>query len=165
MINKNLMNGMAAFGRAVAVGVAILLVAVLAWGCDEKVMSDKETSEPASEAQTQPKVGGTCDYQSYPGLAEILSLVKAEPQEAAGEAGVERFEIRFSFRPDGPIEQDWVKLSGETFLLTLPGGRLPDQEFLAKHGIMVGQMIPCLLKVITKGTCTPLIFTWPSEGE
>ena len=163
MAKKHLLNGLAVLRRPVALGAALLLVAVLAWGCDEKVMPEKETSEPASEAQTQPKVGGACDYQSYPGLAEILSLVKAEPQEAAGEAGVERFEIRFSFRPDGPIEQEWVELAGKTFLLTLPGTQLPDQEFLGKHGIMVGEMIPCLLDVITKGTCTPLIFTWPSD--
>ena len=165
MANKSLMNGMAAFGRVVAVGAAVLLLAALAWGCAGTVMSGKETSELPAETQPEPKVGGGCQYESYPGQAEILSLVKTEPPEAASEAGVQRFEVRFSFGPERPIKQEWVKVAGKTLLLTLPDGQLPDKEFLDKRGIMVGRKIPCLLKVITKGTCTPLIFIWPSDDE
>jgi len=160
-----MIHGTAVFFRTLAISATAILVVTLAWGCAGTVMSGKETSESPAETQPEPKVGGGCQYESYPGQAEILSLAKAESPETAGETGVERFEVRFSFGPDGPIKQDWVKVAGKTFLLTLPDGQLPDKELLDKRGIAVGRKTPCLLKVITKGTCTPLIFTWPSDDE
>ncbi len=38
----------------------------------------------------------------------------------------------------------------------------PGPQFLEKYGIGVGKVFDCYLKVIIKGTCTPMLFEFPS---
>jgi hypothetical protein len=145
--------------------LALLALALFTGGKAEAMSACNKPPKPLSAEQSQPdkaplKVGGECKYESYPGQARIVSIKKREADaEARGKDG-QLYEVRFSFQPDRAINQEWVKVEGRTFLLTLPNGQLPDEKFLSEKGISVGRTLECRLEVITQGTCTPIMFFW-----
>jgi hypothetical protein len=102
-----------------------------------------------------PLVGGPCEYRSYPGQAEIVSLAPA----ADG-----RFDVKFRFIPDGNVEEPIGKSAlGRTFNLLPDREMPPDRAFIERFDIRPGKRLGCTLKVITRGTCTPILFDFP-EG-
>ncbi len=103
-------------------------------------------------------VGGPCSYRDYPGRARVTSVSPAPRRDQQG-----LYQVRFTFRPDRPLDEKWGRLQGREFLMTLKGGRLPDRDFLRRHGIEPEAEIRCTLSLITKGTCTPWIFQWPFD--
>jgi len=107
-------------------------------------------------------VGGPCEYKVYPGTATILSVQKPEGPVQAGPSGAAGFEVRFSFTPKEAIEEDWVRLEGKEHLLLLHNSSFPGPRFLEKYGIEPGKCFECNLKIITKGTCTPVLFEFPT---
>jgi hypothetical protein len=112
---------------------------------------------------SQPRiVGGPCQYKSYPGRAEIISVRKIEPGPVLGAPPYEPFEVKFSFRSDGKIEEPHAQVEGKEHLLTLTNSFYPGTRFLQKYGIKVGQVFDCNLMVIQQGTCTPVIFDFPA---
>jgi len=107
----------------------------------------------------KPLVGGQCEYKQYEGTAEIISMTKIarsihDPHE--------RDEVKFKFVPYKRIEETFARTEGREFLLMLSNSSYPGQRFLEKYGIEVGKVFDCHLKVITKGTCTPVLFEFPS---
>lgn len=106
-----------------------------------------------------PKTGGQCDYKSYNGQAEITSINRIEKSP---NGSPEAYEIKFTFIPDQEIEEEFARTGGKEFLLLLNNSSYPDIKFLEKYGISAGKLFKCSLKVITKGTCTPIIFEFPS---
>lgn len=103
-----------------------------------------------------PMVGGPCEYRSYPGQAEIVSV--APSAAAAG-----RFDVRFRFIPDGAVEEPLGKAAlGRTFSLLPEREMPPDRAFVEAFDIRPGKRYPCTLRVITRGTCTPILFDFPS---
>ena len=112
---------------------------------------------------SQPRmVGGPCQYKSYPGRAEIISIRKVEPGSVQGAPPYDPFEVKFSFRSDGKIEESHTQVEGKEHLLTLTNSFYPGTRFLQKYGITVGQVFDCNLMVIQQGTCTPVIFDFPA---
>jgi hypothetical protein len=110
-------------------------------------------------ARESPRViGGPCQYKSYEGFAKITSITRTE---APGRHGDERYEVRFHFFPDQKIEETFVQTEGKEFLL-LDNLLLPRREFLEDHDIKVGKELECVMEVIQKGTCTPVLFKFPS---
>jgi hypothetical protein len=100
-------------------------------------------------------VGGSCEYRSYPGQAEILSVT---PIEATGE----RFDVKFRFVPDQPVDEPLGKVALERTFTLLPESEMPpDRAYIEKFDIRPGTRIGCTLKVITRGTCTPILFDFP----
>ena len=104
-------------------------------------------------------VGGPCQYRSYPGQAEIVSVSKSE--EAPLSAG-ERYDVKFRFIPDGPIEESFARVEERSFSLLPDRVNPPDRAFIEKFGIRPGKRYECTLQVIKKGTCTPILFDFPS---
>ena len=112
---------------------------------------------------SQPRmVGGPCQYKSYPGRAEIISIRKVEPGPVQGAPPYDPFEVKFSFRCDGKIEEPHAQVEGKEHLLTLKNSFYPGARFLQKYGIQVGRVFDCNLMVIQQGTCTPVIFDFPA---
>lgn len=112
-------------------------------------------SMTGSEIARGPLVGGPCEYRSYPGQAEILSVV---PSTGAGE----RFEVKFRFIPDGAVEEALGKAALErTFSLFLDRETPPDRAYIEQFDVKPGRRLACTLKVITRGTCTPILFDFP----
>ena len=66
--------------------------------------------------------------------------------------------MTYSFQPEAPITEPFAQTEGRTFLLTMKNGTRLDQGFLNKYRIEPGRVFDCVLKVITRGTCTPTLF-------
>lgn len=104
-------------------------------------------------------VGGQCEYKQYEGRAQIISITKIADSVTDPN---ERDEVKFAFIPNREIEESFVQIEGREFLLMLSNSSYPGSRFLEKYGIEVGKVFDCHLKVITKGTCTPVLFEFPS---
>ena len=117
-------------------------------------------SMTGSETTRGPLVGGPCEYKSYPGQAEIVSVA---PMEAPASAAGERYDVKFRFIPEGPVEESLGKAALQrTFSLLPDRERPPDGAFIGKFDIRPGKRLGCTLKVITRGACTPILFDFPS---
>lgn len=106
-------------------------------------------------------VGGPCDYRDYPGEATIVSILPQD-QSTASSAPYQGFDVRFMFSPKKPIKEAFAQVQGNVYPLTLMNSWPPGPKFLHKYGISVGKTFDCTLKVITKGTCTPVLFDFPT---
>jgi hypothetical protein len=109
----------------------------------------------AASSSSQPRVGGTCIYKQYKGDAEIVSVTQR--QGVPGE-----YEIKFSFHPQETIQEEFARVEGRQWLIVQQDSSYPKEDFLTQYGIKVGKCLPCYLKVITKGTCTPVLFDFPT---
>jgi hypothetical protein len=107
-------------------------------------------------------VGGPCQYKAYPGRAAILSVQKQEGQTQAVAPAADAYEVKFSFTPDEKIKEDWVRVEGKEHQLLLANSTFPRPGFLKKYKIEPGKCFECYLKVITRGTCTPVLFDFPT---
>jgi hypothetical protein len=112
-----------------------------------------------SETTRGPMVGGPCEYRSYPGQAEIVSVA---PMEAPAAATGGRFDVKFRFIPNGTVEEPLGKAALERTFSLLPDREMPpDRAFMEKFDIRPGKRLGCTLQVITRGTCTPILFDFP----
>ncbi len=107
----------------------------------------------------EPRAGGTCEYHRYKGRAEITSV-----QRIAGlrnQAGKD-YEVRFKFVPDEKVKESFARVEGREFLLEINYSSSLSREFIERHGIRPGSLLDGSLQVIVKGTCTPVLFEFPS---
>ena len=105
-------------------------------------------------------VGGSCKYKSYTGKAEITSITRLEIIRS--EYSHEMYEIKFSFKPDQKISEEFARMEGREYVLLLKNSSYPGPKFLEKYDLKVGKTLECNMNVITKGACTPIIFDFPS---
>ena len=107
------------------------------------------------QSGSRPPMGGQCEYKQYKGKAEIVSVTKRPdaPKE---------YEVKFSFHTEEPIQEDFAKAEGKEYVLLLSNSAYPGADFLNRYGIAVGKQFDCYMKVITRGTCTPIRFEFPS---
>jgi len=105
-------------------------------------------------------LGGPCEYQSYPGQATI-AVSRPRPL-APGEQnpGYQPYEVTFTFSPDDPVPRG-LYVPQRQYRLTLTDGSDPGPKFVAKYRLKPGHTRKCLLQVIKKGTCTPVMFFFP----
>jgi hypothetical protein len=110
------------------------------------------------------KVGGTCEYKDYNGKAEIISVKKIEVGSAATRTKQtdDAYKVTYSFNPENKIQETFVHVESRYFDLLLPDSSYPDRMFIQKNNIKPGEKFDCVLKVITKGACTPMIFKFPT---
>jgi len=97
-------------------------------------------------------VGGPCGYESYPGKAEVVSVKK----------GDDGYDVKFTFHSENTPRETYARVEGKPHRLLLTNGSRPKLGFLKKYGIEAGKVLPCNLDVIVKGTCTPIIFKFPT---
>ncbi|HNZ65411.1 MAG TPA: hypothetical protein PKJ10_06200 [Smithella sp.] len=106
-------------------------------------------------ASSSQRIGGPCTYKQYQGEAEIVS-VKLR-QQTTGE-----YEIRFAFHPQKKIQEVFARVEGKQWLLVQEDSSFPKKDFLQQYDIKTGKRFPCYMNVITRGTCTPVLFDFPS---
>jgi hypothetical protein len=124
------------------------------------VLPEIGCSMTGSETTRGPLVGGPCEYRSYPGQAEIVSLAPIEGPAASVGA---RYDVKFRFIPDGPVDEPLGRAALERTFSLLPDRDMPpDRAFMDKFDVRPGKRLGCTLKVITQGTCTPILFDFPS---
>ena len=107
-------------------------------------------------------VGGPCEYKAYMGHAKIISIRKKELHTNVSGPSNVAYEVRFSFTPHEEIEAGYGQAEGKEYLLLLANSSYPGPGFLKKYGIEPGKCFECYLKVITRGTCTPVLFDFPA---
>ncbi|BAH75633.1 hypothetical protein [Solidesulfovibrio magneticus] len=109
------------------------------------------------------RVGGPCRYESYPGTATFVDVKPWQPESPT--AGVPTpyppLTVTFQFVPNQPITNEPLYRPGAVHTFTLINSMPPGPRFAAKYGIMAGAAVPCQLRVIREGTCTPVVFEFP----
>jgi hypothetical protein len=118
---------------------------------------------PAVTPEKDKPIGGQCLYDTYKGKAVITSIKMTPESRAQRDAGggprYPGYEIKFIFKTDKHIRQDWAQEAlDREYLLMLKNSWYPGKEYIKKYGIKQGKEFNAALKVITRGTCTPIIF-------
>jgi hypothetical protein len=107
-------------------------------------------------------IGGPCTYNQLDGLCKIISIAKTKESKdqinVSGGPGYEGFEINFKFNFDKKIDSNYSKYLNKEYLLKLDNSWYPGQKYLEKYKIKQGSSFNCQIKVITNGTCSPVIF-------
>lgn len=112
----------------------------------------------ADPTSTRPLVGGACEYKKYKGEAEIVSVIKRP-------GALQEYEIKFAFHPQEIIREEFARPEGKTWTLVRKDSSYPKKDFLTQYDIKKGKRLPCYLKAITRGTCTPVLFEFPTIPE
>ncbi len=132
----------------------LLLSAVLAALACLPVLADAAGPE---------RVGGPCRYESCPGTATFVDVKAWQPESPL--AGVPTpyppLAVTFTFAPAQPIINEPLYKPGTVHAFTLVNSMPPGPRFAAKYGITAGATVPCELRVIREGTCTPVVFEFP----
>jgi len=114
------------------------------------------------ESPSKRVVGGQCDYKKYKGRATIISIHRKELSDKYRGPAYENYEVKFTFYPDETIQEKHGQVEGKEFLLLLKNSWYPGQKFLKKYAVEKNKSFDCYLKVITRGTCTPILFDFPT---
>ncbi len=128
---------------------AVFSVVALSGAC-----SEKKAPQPGR------MVGGPCHYKTYPGMAEVISVEKIKDSNE-GE-NKDAYDVRFLFKSHASPKAPFARIEGKPQRFLLANGSAPKGGFLKKYDIAVGKELPCDLEVIVKGTCTPIIFKFPT---
>jgi hypothetical protein len=107
-------------------------------------------------------IGGPCKYKEYDGQARIVSMDKIESTDQRSGQRREVYDVRFCFYAEQEIKESFAQVEGKKYRLLLRNSTRPGEGFLRKYGVEIGKVFPCRLKVITRGTCTPTIFDFPT---
>lgn len=107
--------------------------------------------------------GGPCTYASYEGGAEIVRVAQTPASRAQsnviGGPGYQGYEVWFRFIPRPGISNRAVEpIVGREHLFVLQNGWYVGPRYLEKYGIQPGEIYPCILKLIEKGACSPVVF-------
>jgi hypothetical protein len=141
----NILSGSRSGRRIIFVALCLTLIWLTIFFCRSALAS--------SAAPT--RVGGPCAYKPYQGEAEIVS-VKLNPDRPG------TYEIKFLFHPQDVIQEKFAGVEGRPWLLVLQDSSNPNEDFVRQYGIQTGKRFPCVMNVITKGTCTPILFDFPT---
>jgi hypothetical protein len=104
------------------------------------------------------RLGGPCEYKSYHGTAEVLSVVRIRSGHRTEE---DQYEIKCHFQSLEEIGESFARNRAKEFLLLTENGENPGLAFMELHEIVPGKKLPCVLKAIVRGTCTPVLFEFP----
>ena len=103
-------------------------------------------------------VGGSCTYSQYYGQAKIESV---SLKLISGKHARKYYEIFFIFQTDDEIPALWQHITEKPQLLIMKNGKNPSVDFVNSHNIQAGDTYNCILNIISKGACTPIIFEIP----
>jgi hypothetical protein len=107
-------------------------------------------------------LGGPCYYNAIEGVARIYDIFNAP---ANGYNCVNAKEVRFEFIPKdstAPSRYLYPNVKDKYPKLTVGAGMNPSQAFLDAKGIYRGPTLPCERREITWGTCTAVVFVFPT---
>jgi len=113
----------------------------------------------AGEFIKMPSAGGQCDYKKYKGHAKIISITQ---KSEAHNHSHETYKVTFTFTADQEVKEEFAQTEGMKFVLLLNNSAYPGPQFLKKYDINVASIFDCYMKVIVRGTCTPVLFEFPT---
>lgn len=162
---------------AAVLGFGLLATAAYA-GYWHGTQQTKQIGEPPSVSQPTPapestpspgKLGGPCEYTSYQGACTITSIegtaVSEQQKGITGGPRYEGFEILYHFEGRDSIPQRWQELVSREHTLQLANSWYPGPKFIERYEIEVGKKFDCTVLLITKGTCTPVIFKFENIDQ
>jgi hypothetical protein len=100
-------------------------------------------------------VGGPCTYKQYRGNAQIVSVIPGQNNSGG-------YEVKFLFYSKKSVKEEFAMGKDKRWLLIMNDFSDPSEDFVKKYDIQSGKRFPCIMKVITKGTCTPVMFDFPT---
>jgi hypothetical protein len=103
-------------------------------------------------------VGGDCHYRNYRASARIAEVTRVG--ESADREDL--YAIRYTVSTVERIEEGFARVTEKLFLLSIQGEESFRSRFLDSHGLRVGAAVPCVVKVIQRGACTPVIIEFPT---
>ena len=164
--------GITCGSKRVDVFIFCLLVIQLLAGCSVSMnamdsgsrQSEQDIVENLHKDNGQ-KVGGNCEYRKYQGKAVIVSIIPKPSSGYTAGPSYEEFEVKFHFVAEEEIKEAHGQIEGKEYVLTLTNSWYPGPKFLKKYGIKVGKSFDCILNVITKGACTPIVFDFPDIDQ
>ena len=117
-------------------------------------------------------LGGACSYESIPGTCKIISITKTNESTRqamiSGGPGYEGYVIHFIFSPsqekqeNSKVSPDYrANIIEKEHTLQLTNSWYPGDKFLEKYKIEVGKIFNCVMGLITRGSCSPVIFEFP----
>jgi len=109
------------------------------------------------------RVGGPCAYDRYPGAATITRIEKTAVSKrqvkVKGGPGYEGYEVWFRFKTDKKVTQSWArKALQKDHLFQLMNSWYVGEKYIEKYGFKTGKVFKCTMMVITRGTCSPIVF-------
>lgn len=112
----------------------------------------------ASSAGCRPiKAGGECTYDVFVGTATIT---KIEPIEGSAPDGAVRVVFDTQFSGSKPTPK-FYQHKDRAVVIKSPDGKT-DAEWLAAQKLTVDSKLRVEVSLITSGTCTPVIFAFPT---
>jgi hypothetical protein len=118
-------------------------------------------SIPCGSGADGPRVGGACEYRQIYGWGTIIDVRKAAPGANNCKDAVE---VVFSFSPDDPTAPEHYRFADHPDTrqyLRVGAGMNPPRSWARHKGLVKGAVLRCIRSEAQKGTCTPVIFTFP----
>ena len=101
--------------------------------------------------------GGPCEYANTPGVATVMSVEAADPEDL--NCSNDPVVVIFDFEPDDPAS---AGLAATGVQLRISQGVNPPREWVQSEGLIVGSQHDCIRRDITTGACAPLLFEFPA---
>ena len=117
-----------------------------------------------SDMKLPPIIGGQCEYKSFNGMAKIVSVTRISTADLGLNS---EYEVKFLFLPQEETIEKLPRQDSGPFQLFSDIGTQPTKQFIKNHKIKVGGQVKCIMKVIIRGACTPLLFDfiWADDDE
>ncbi|NWH03821.1 hypothetical protein [Desulfobacter latus] len=105
--------------------------------------------------------GGPCEYAAYKGKAKIISVKEIDRPQNYGGGSHKRYAVKFVFSTQEKLTPPHFRVTQRVFDMKLANGWHLGPEFLDKYGIRENVIFDCIVKTVTKGPCTPVVFDFP----
>ena len=120
-----------------------------------------EKSDSVTKMKAEP-TGGICTYEKFEGTAKIKSITPAPASEY--NCPDKPYKIVFEFTPSNIADRQkyrFTNFSDSAASMQINDGANPSHTWIKKNKIEVGKKYKCIRTELTKGTCTPVGFTFP----
>lgn len=128
--------------------VMIMIIFIINASCSSKITADK--------------MGGSCSYVKFEGYAKITSIVPAPESEYNCPEKPEL--VTFEFTPLDKSDRKKYRFTGysdSAVNMRINDGVNPSHAWIKNNGIAIGKKFRCFRTELSKGTCTPVIYTFP----
>lgn len=128
-------------------------------GQNNNSRNNKSSNQPMPEI-----IGGACSYFAIDGSCKIVSVIKTlESEQQKLTTGYEGFDVEFAFTPKSStvITEDMQRIltsQRSPHSLRLTNFWYPGPLYLVKYNIKENNIFDCHALIISKGTCSPVIF-------
>ena len=87
-----------------------------------------------------------------------VKRISSYPQQLS----YEPHEVKYDAVPIESIKEPFAASEGKEYEMRFKNSYPLSKEFIEQHGITTGKCFDCVIKVISKGTCTPILIELPS---